>query len=422
MNMLFVILYILISAIFTRAFKGKYGFLLNPHFLFTWFWSFCASLTVSFGYMGLISVSPQIHLYSLLFLFSFDFFSWFLFTSGSKKYVQDSCKEVLKLSPLNKRLVFFEVIALLLYSRYFLLSLAALLAGNATQIRTEIYFAQEDTFFTRLIPSAVLSAVVNISLYLFYKTKKKWYMVNAVLIVLIQSITSMGRGALLSFIIVNALLLLLDKHKIKLKSKPILIGIVAIFFLTVFGRESDIIKSFVLYFSGSFAFLDYIISNPQNYGLDQHHYGLLTFSLVTEPLLYILKVIGVTTAKIPSYWINQYVQDFVDIGNSNTIISFNNNTTALLPFLLDFGTIGIVVGAAFLAFLSVISYTGYMSGSPFSSLIYIYIIRGLFTATMSYQFLMGVTPFVIISCFYLIMKGNYRHEHLTNIYIRRKSV
>lgn len=416
MNLLLIILYFFISAIFTRAYKKKYGFLMNPHVLFTWFWSFCSSLTTCFSLFGLRSVGIQVHLYSLLFLFTFNVVSYLFPLSNSSIDKHNRTKNVLlKLTPIRNRLIAFEIVALVFYSQYFFMSLAALVAGNAALIRSEIYFAQEDVFFTRLIPSAVLSALVYVSLYLYYKTKNKFYIINAIFLVAVRSITSMGRGALLSFIIINVLLILLDKHKLKLKSKPVIIGMVAVVVLTVFGRRSEFVSSFVSYFSGSFAFLDYIVNNPRDYGLNEYHYGLLTFSPVTEPLLYFLKVVGVTTAKIPSYWINLYVQDFVDIGDSYNIMYFNNNTTTLLPFLLDFGTFGIILGAAFLAILSMLFYRGYKSGSPVNLLIYIYIISGLFTATMSYQFLMGVIPLVTLACFYIILRGNYKFEY-TQLY------
>lgn len=431
MKLLIIFVYILISAVFTQAFKRKYDFLMNPHVLFTWFWSFCASMTVTFDYFGIRPVGLQVHLYSVLFLVTFNLVS-IIFPLKSKEMqeneqqyngIQDNeqdheqqCNEMqedeqqsnttLISRGIYLRIFLLEIVALYFYSQYFFMSLTALLAGDAALIRSEIYFAEEDTFFTRLLPSAVLTAITYVSLYLFYKSKNKLYLLNAILIVTIQSITSMGRGALLSFIIINVLLVVLDKHKLELNSKPILIGLFAVIVLTVFGRGADFFSSVVVYFSGSFAFLDYIINYPQDYGLDQYHYGLLTFSPITEPLLYFLKAIGATTEKIPSYWINLYVQDFVDIGDSHHILNFNNNTTTLLPFLLDFGAIGIIIGASFLAIMSMFFYRGYLSDSPIDSLIYIYLVGGLFTTTMSYQFLMGVTPFVTIACFYFILKGS----------------
>lgn len=137
--------------------------------------------------------------------------------------------------------------------------------------------------------------------------------------------------------------------------------------------------------------------------MDVWHYGLITLSPITEPLMYILKVVGLTTEKIPSYYLNYYVQDFVDIGAKETVM-FNNNTTTLLPFLLDGGIIGILFGAIILAYLSIKTYIKFVNNKIIGSLFYLYVVNGLFMTTISYQVFMGLGPIIMITVSYVCFK------------------
>ena len=174
--------------------------------------------------------------------------------------------------------------------------------------------------------------------------------------------------------------------------------------MTISVRGGDMLNSLITYFSGSFSFLDYILANPRDYGLDTYHYGMMTLSPITEPLMYILKVIRLTTEKIPSYYLNLYVQDFVDIGSSNTTVMFNNNTTALLPFILDGGWIGVIFGGWFLAFLSSKTYSYFVNQSIVGGILYLYVVNGLFMTTISYQSFISITPFLALLVIYYCVK------------------
>ena len=131
---------------------------------------------------------------------------------------------------------------------------------------------------------------------------------------------------------------------------------------------------------------------------------MMTLSPMTEPLMYILKVIRLTTEKIPSYYLNLYVQDFVDIGSSNTTVMFNNNTTALLPFILDGGWIGVIFGGWFLAFLSSKTYSYFVNQSIVGGILYLYVVNGLFMTTISYQSFISITPFLALLVIYYCVK------------------
>ena len=149
--------------------------------------------------------------------------------------------------------------------------------------------------------------------------------------------------------------------------------------------------------------MDYILANPRDYGLETYHYGMMTLSPITEPLMYVLKAVGLTTEKIPSYYLNLYVQDFVDIG-ANKIIMFNNNTTSLLPFILDGGWIGVLFGGWFLAFLSAKTYSYFINQNMVGSIMYLFVVNGMFMTTISYQSFISITPFLAFLVVYFCTK------------------
>lgn len=400
--MIFLICYITITFIFSYFFKRKYGAWINPHNLFTWLWTLCASIATFIEQWGMRHVQDRVHIYSIIFIVIFNIVC-LSFRIDKISNLHHTATHDYKLKSIWQRMLLFELIALALYGRYFLLSFAALLAREAETIRMGIYYAQEGTFFTRTVAGSVLSAIAYLSLYLYYQTNKKTFIYNSLFIVLVKTITSMGRHEILSFVIVNILLSVFQKRKALIQNRYIF-GAFIILVLVTSVRGAQLGRSMITYFSGSFAFLDYIISNPADYGLGELHYGMITFSPITEPLLYFLKGIHLTTAKIPSYWLNVNIQEFVDIGDSSHVMYYNNNTTALLPFLLDFGVIGIPIGAITLAIFSNLFYKGFTQNEPVQSAAYIYVLSGLFSLTMSYQSFMGVTPFIVVLTFYMIMR------------------
>lgn len=122
--------------------------------------------------------------------------------------------------------------------------------------------------------------------------------------------------------------------------------------LVSLGRAGDlgnVVRQGSQYVGGGLSFLEFILRQPEQFGLDEPPLlGFLTFGFITEPVVLVGKLLGVTTADIPSYHFNIFAQGFQDIGESQTAM-FNNNTTALYVFLRDFGWYGVPVGFAVMA-------------------------------------------------------------------------
>lgn len=402
MDYILIILYVLIFFVSKSVFEKKYGYVFNATFLTTSIWCLFASLSV-INPNGLRQPSLTVHFYSITFLVLFNFFSS-IFCFNHKKSITSNLR-VLDLKKVNKRFIIIETILIMILSPLILLGFKAILNGNGGEYRSMVYFGSDFGFFTRTIPVSLLNILLIISLFFYFRNKSNVYLINTIFLVILISIISAGRGAIFSFIVLYFFMsIIYSSFGSKISRVPLFIALFLMFFMTVFVRNSHLIRSTVSYFSGSFSFLDYILAYPKEYGMDTYHYGFITFSPITEPLMYVLKVLGLTTEKIPSYYFNFYVQDFVDIGDVNNIAMFNNNTTALFAFLIDGGVYGIILGALFLSYLSIKSYGFLIKDNLIGSIFYFYVVYGLFMTTISYQSFMSVNPLLVIIISYLCLK------------------
>lgn len=403
MDQFFLLIYIVILIMSGKIFKKKYGYLFNATFLATAIWCIFASIA-AINPMELRHPVPMVHVYSILFLLSFNICSFAMrIKNVGQKFMPLDYHD--KMRKVGIRIAIVEVICLLILAPMFMLGIKAILSGNAGDYRFSVYFGSEAGFFTKTIPVAILNSIMIMSLYFYFNNNKKGHLINSFAIVLFLSVLSSGRDSIFCFLMIYLFMnTVYSSFKVKTSRFPIYIGIAGMIFMTVFVRGGNMLGSLITYFSGSFSFLDYILANPRDYGLDTYHYGMMTLSPITEPLMYILKVIRLTTEKIPSYYLNLYVQDFVDIGSSNTTVMFNNNTTALLPFILDGGWIGVIFGGWFLAFLSSKTYSYFVNQSIVGGILYLYVVNGLFMTTISYQLFISITPFLALLVIYYCVK------------------
>ncbi|MEI2400457.1 hypothetical protein, partial [Paenibacillus phytohabitans] len=146
--------------------------------------------------------------------------------------------------------------------------------------------------------------------------------------------------------------LILKKFKdIKIKKSYVFIGIILLLIITLLRGTSgySLLDMGVLYYVGSFSYLELIMQHPMLYGLSNSLlYGYLTFGFLIEPFVLLLKLVFALDIDVPSYNFNIYTQTFVNIGETKSIF-YNNNTTMLYTFIRDFGDFGIILGPALIA-------------------------------------------------------------------------
>ena len=398
-------IYVFITYLVGISFKRKFGYLLNVNFITTFIWSVCAILAY-INPMNFVSVSNEVHYYSFLWLIVFNITSLFakinsLSLDITAPFTTDDERTIWK------KIRMVSIISFVMYLPLAIPGILAFASKDYALVKS-LYYDENSSFlymyFVKLIPMAIMRAVSISSLLLYFKNYKRKYLYHSFVFMLIPTITSITRVDLFLFLSTYVILLTIFKHYRKVNYKPLIFGILSMIIVTVTFRGNDIVQAIISYFSGSFSFLQVILDNPADYGLYQNKYGYRTFAFLFEPVILVLKVLGLTTIKTPIYWFNTYCQPFVNISQFGEFY-FNNNTTILYNFLLDNGVWGIIVGSIFLSLLLIYSYKIFTKGRMFGTLLFLYISDGLFTSTMSYQSFSGLAPIVITITFYYISRN-----------------
>lgn len=420
---LYTIVFLILCFISHRKFNKIY----NIVSLFAFIWCLFGSLS-SLDLIGLRSPSNLIHGYALLFIIITSF-GIFLFcnkrqyekniTSDSNIFAKDISTQI-------------EIVALMLFIPTILQSVTVLIAYGSLDAVRQSYFAINGfernqhyliSFFTRMIPSGLFAGLNVFYAYKILTSYKHRYLFWCIINIVIEIFVKGGRTGIMLILIIFFVTLTLSNVSLSTVKRQagnsykylkffIVFIVTTIVFVTE-QRGGSLIKSFVSYYSGSLSFLDYIVENRSEYQLDDHLYGYLTFSFIFEPIVFVLKVLGVTTAKIPSYYFNIVCQKFVDIGNANTQILFNNNTTVLYHYLRDFGGFGILIGSLLYSKLISVAYNGInplRRNFELSALIYVYIGSTLINTIMTYQFY-SVEPLFVFVVFYLCTRKNKKYYY-----------
>lgn len=405
-----IIGYLILYFIFIILAFNKFHRLINLVSVFTTIWFFWGTFSC-LGFFNLRVPSFHVHLLAWVFVSIVDF-CFVLFVKSD--YDCSLCD----LGGLNCifRAYFLQILSLLLLIP--LIYKTASLYFSSTGLATirNIYFSgtnfsslYQDLFF-RVIPMGFMQALIIFYTYYSFETKQYKYLMYSFLNVILITLISGGRYELM-LILYTVLILWLtgqinieqDTFKIKYKNKlkKIILLVLGVMVIITLERGQAIIKNIYMYFSGSLSFLDYILENPSSFALDKPLHGYLTFGAIIEPIVLFLKVIGLTTAKVPSYEFNIYCQNYYNIGANGYHILFNANTSVLYYFIRDFGFFGVIIGALFVGVVATYSYNRWKKESTFWGLIFIFIGNAMLNSIMTYQ-LFGSNPFFICCAFFLL--------------------
>lgn len=351
---------------------------------------------------GLYSIrKPNFYTHSLIWLFMIIIN--FVFLLFSKNVFAKNDLSVNKLNTILKRAKYLEIVSLVLISPFFLNTVKNYLVFNDVSLVRQAFFQsrvfesyiQEIIFKT--LPLNMLSALVIIFILLAIETKKiKLHFISLFNVALLTFIGG-GRHSLIAFVYAIVIVWISGKYsvrqnqnirssKFKKHIKSLCFIIIAIMIAVTIIRGQSFFKSLYSYFSGSISFLDYILDNPYIFKLNEPLFGYLTFSAILEPIVLLLKILGLTTIKIPSYEFNIICQNYYNIGSNGVNVFFNANTTIIYYFLRDFGVFGIFIGGIYLGRLASLSLNKWNKGSFFWGLMFIYVMTGLFNSLMTFQF------------------------------------
>ena len=411
-----VFLYIFLFIVTFVLSYEKFKSVANIVSIFTGLWCFFGIIS-NFGMYGMRVPAFRVHLYAYLFVCVVDFVILLLCKTRNFENVNLITEDKSsKNENYQTYATFVQVVALLFLSPMIINSFKALLESGFVGIRNA-YFSPEYesrylfSLLCKAMPTSFMTGLIVYYTYIGFERLSWKFFGYAILNALVLTFVNGGRYALIQVLLSSIVIAAMkretassDKEKFfKSAEKRVLVAIVLVMFVVTVFRKQEFIKNIVVYFSGSFSFLDYILDNSEKFGVSDHLSGYLTFGCITEPIVLGLKVIGLTTMKTPSYLFNIVGQNFYDIGAESEIILFNNNTTVLYYFLRDFGVAGIVIGGVFLAWLLAYSHNKWRAGSEFYALIFVYIASVLLNSIMTYQ-LFGCGPFFTVVALYFCSK------------------
>lgn len=390
---------------------------LNVISIFTGIWCIFGALS-SCGAYNVRIPGMRVHLYAWIFIIIVDSI-WLICARRRGKEQTVAHREGIAL---HVRAKVVQIIALLLICPFFLKVTRIVLSHGGLATVRQMYFSgtnftslYQDLLF-RLIPMGMFNALIIYYTFFAFETKYYRGLVYALLNTLFVTLMNGGRYSLI--LLLYSIVIIMTAGKVdvsnlklssryKKKIRNFTVVLLSILLLVTLSRGQKIIRNIYLYFAGSLSYLDYIVENPSLFALDRPLYGYLTFGAIAEPVVLVLKVLGITKVKVPSYEFNIYCQNYYDIGNGMEVIPFNANTSILYYFLRDFGVIGVIIGACVFGWLTVTAYNNWQKGNRFWGMVFLYLGNSMFNSLMTYQ-LIGPTPAIIVFTLYLLTQKKFR--------------
>ena len=407
---MFVALYVTLFLILTVVSARKFGKPINVVSLFAGIWCFFGALS-TFGLYDMIIPNDIVHIYSIFFV-SATSILLMIFLRG-KCRIGISKSLINEIEKKQKTIFAIQVLMLVLSSYLFFKFLIVFIQTRNLQLIRNMFFDEADRgryffnlFFKQLPIGLGYSLIIIYSVRFFYLERIKYLMV-ALVDTLLLTIMTGGRYALVQLLYSVIILFAVVPNNKKTRGKKssfiiaalVLVFIVAISVsITIQNRGGDFYKDLVIYFSGSFSYLSMILDNPTQYGLGEMMYGYMGFGFILEPIMLVLKFLGLSDAKVPSWHFNIYCQPFQNIATTGWI-AFNNNTTLLYYYLRDFGFIGIVLATIVFSFVLSRFIKMWKDGKLIGSVFSIYLVIVLLNGVMTNQLFETISFFCCISLF-----------------------
>lgn len=408
------LLYVNIIIIFFVMTKNLFNKWIMPNTIFTLLWSVSGFFSM-YNNLELIKPSFKVHIYIIITIFIYNT----VYILGMKnKYKTASFQFIVKKKgEINYiRLYIIAIIAIILIFPNLLKAVQIIWSSGFKMdlIRREVYVEISNSgshivaFLTKNIPQAIFTVISLISA---ANVVKKDYstLPLGIISIVIPTITFGGRHAIFNFVIfyVASFLILRENNKFKFKKIYAVFGTIVLVIMTYLRGLNGLsfFDMIIMYFAGSFSYLELIIRNPVSFGLeDPLLLGYLTLGFIFEPIILVLKFFVGIDFKIPGYYFNIYMQPFQNIAE-NGMKLFNNNSTMIYTFLRDFGVAGVVIGPFFLSWLTYKTQRRYEKTQDtiwFLLLIYMYSV--ILNSTMSYSLTSISSSLVILVIFIIIKK------------------
>ena len=406
---MYIMLYLFLLSVLILLAYNKFRSFFNFVSVFSGIW-FIFGIISCLGMYGMRKPSLTTHICVWLFVVSVSCL-FLMFCKNENK----ALKDISHLSDRNGKIIC--ILTYILLSPLFIKILNKYIqTGDFSEVRL-YYFSGtvfnsmiQDVLF-RTFPIGMLEAIVIYYVFLSFDKRQYRLLVYAIFNSLLITFINGGRYGIMLLIYSIVILLMTNNFKIgkltinrryKKRIRNIAVLSMGIMFFITVIRGQAVLKSVIMYFSGSLSYLDYIISNPSVFALDKPTNGYLTFGVITEPIVLILKILGLTSIKVPSYEFNIYCQQYYNIGIGTSKVLINANTSIIYYFLRDFGFSGIFIGAIFVCSITIYSYNKWKArGNKFYGMIFVYMCYTLFNSLMTYQFFSTMPLFIFFTLYLL---------------------
>lgn len=417
------LVYFLLFILVCSSSKKKYSSLFNIQTIFTGIWTIFG-IIAAFGVYGYRQPVLIVHFYAWCFLIITNVvISKYSFKTNIPEI------EVRVKTPL---VILTQVATVGLMAPKLAQSIAIfMVTGSLSDVRREFFFNKGDGYNNYVldllfgtIPYGLCFALIVYFAYLTFSRKKSYYLLFALFNSVLMMIANGGRDGMFMILTISLVILsyshIYQKHNNSYTSslkKVIIIAGVFLVGISLMRGTTSLSQSIVAYFSGSLSFFDYILAHPRDYDMDGGYlYGYMIFGFITEPIVILLKVLGVTEMKIPSYYFNEYCQKFVDISSASSPVplELNNNTSVLFFFIRDSGFIGLIVGSLFYGFLVTYSLKKWSKGDHFWGAFHIYVCQTLMMSIMGYS-LQGYSLVFTLIILRLLLPKNKKYARKIDI-------
>ncbi|TDL61520.1 oligosaccharide repeat unit polymerase [Rhodococcus qingshengii] len=411
---MYLLLYSIIILLSLYLTKIKYRTVIKSNILFTLIWCTCAGIS-SIGFYGLYKPSAIIHFYSLTAIITFNII---FFIHNRNKENPINTRNIKGKARLNI-IYILNFISWLYLSEFLIKALDIINSIGLKGLRGYAYDSSKGfaTTFELLIIQWIIEPIFIATIliavvYIVLGKKAPLLKIISIISVTIYTLTFGGRYLIVRVLMYYIFTLLITKStqlKVlgKKKVNKLFIGAIILTIIILTNQrswgESSFIESTLVYYVGSFTFLDVLLKATSNMSpMPLFGGGIFGFvyNLIVTPLIMILDLPYINS----NYIITQVTSIPRMISPTQSYLAM---TTMLYPFLRDFGYLGIIIGTSFLAWIiSSAEIRLKRTNKLFLLCFYVYLCFVLFDSVMSYQLLFPSAGVTLLALYLFIDPQN----------------
>lgn len=397
---MYIILNIVIFVVILSITQSRFRTIYKVNIAFSLLWLTAISLSTT-GLFGIYKPSFQVHMYSILTIFSFN--TTYIIFGRNWKSNFDYNVDVTKIIN-TKIIILLNIFSWIYMSRFLMRSIPIIMSNGFNYLRIYAYDSELglcstiELLLAQIFVQAVFLSTMLITIFDFFSKKRHKYLYVLTSIgMTVYILAFAGRGMLTLLIACSIIVFVLhyfSKHKkpnVKFVISRKIIALVILFIVAVGGMyyltmlrgwgDTVFLEEIYVYVVGPFPYLSELLEQRAGEG-DIMLYGRATFgfiyNLAAMPVEYLLQLEYTGS----DYFITTITAPYLAISDTR---QFNALTTTIYPFIRDFGVMGIVFGSSFFAIFTVFVEKAYKKkGSIFLFLVYVILVYELLNSIKNY--------------------------------------